>query len=41
VSDIVPHHHHHHHYHHLYFHTSSTVQDVEKSIHIQNKQYRV
>jgi hypothetical protein len=33
--------HHHHHHHHLYFHKSSTVQDVEKSIQIQNKQYRV
>jgi hypothetical protein len=29
------------HHHHLYFHKSSTVQDVEKSIQIQNKQYRV
>jgi hypothetical protein len=29
------------HYHHLYFHKSSTVQDVEKSIQIQNKQYRI
>jgi hypothetical protein len=27
--------------HHLYFHKSSTVQDVEKSIQIQNMQYRV
>jgi hypothetical protein len=33
--------HHHHHHHHLYFHKSGTVQDVEKSIQIQNKQYRV
>jgi hypothetical protein len=30
-----------HHHHHLYFHKSSTVQDVEKSIQIQNKQYKV
>jgi hypothetical protein len=28
-------------HHHLYFHKSGTVQDVEKSIQIQNKQYRV
>jgi hypothetical protein len=28
-------------HHHLYFHKSSTVQGVEKSIQIQNKQYRV
>jgi hypothetical protein len=36
VTDIIANHHHH-----LYLHKSSTVQDVEKSIQIQNKQYRV